>query len=384
MELETIKFIKEHSNWKDLLTTSPYRLFIVEDEYYYLLKYNMEESDFTNSIVKECRGLIIDKLTLNPIALSFKKFHNIQEPIHDEIDWASAKVQEKIDGSKILCFFNKYTNKWQLSTSGNLNAYEANVNDFGITFGSLFERALINNSLNKNDFELLLHENYCYTFELVSPESKIVVSYPQPDLYFIGMRNINTFEEVSPNGYHYLHTIKKPKEYNLKTLDECLTATSKMDCNQEGFVVVDKDWNRIKIKSPAYVYAHFLRQNDGISFKNILRLIDQNQQDDCLAIFPEYKPYFDEVLNKKIKYITNLKNAFNNFLNNFSNENNHLYTRKDYAIYIINNYKNISNFLFDCINANCFEINFSIDDFIPNWWKSIEDNKKVDILKSID
>ena len=69
--LKTIEFIKEHqSNWKELLTKKPYCLTIKEDDNYALLKYSQIESDFNEIIVKECRGLIIDKNTLEPVALS--------------------------------------------------------------------------------------------------------------------------------------------------------------------------------------------------------------------------------------------------------------------------------------------------------------------------
>lgn len=133
--LEVEKFIQEHKeeNWLELLTQKPYCLKYNEDEDYLLLKYDMIESDFTQQIVKECRGLVIDKQTLTPKALSFFKFFNIQEPLHDEIDWRSARTQEKVDGAKILLWFNEYKNKWQISTSGMLDAFKANLNDIGET-----------------------------------------------------------------------------------------------------------------------------------------------------------------------------------------------------------------------------------------------------------
>ena len=75
---KTIEFIKENNkDWKELLSQAPYSLIIKEDDSYYLLKYNQLESDMSNEIVKECRGLIIDKQTLIPKALSFLKFFNI-------------------------------------------------------------------------------------------------------------------------------------------------------------------------------------------------------------------------------------------------------------------------------------------------------------------
>ncbi len=58
--MELINFIKENKNWKELLTEKPYCLSIKEKENLALLKYNQLESDMSNKIVQECRGVIID------------------------------------------------------------------------------------------------------------------------------------------------------------------------------------------------------------------------------------------------------------------------------------------------------------------------------------
>ena len=97
--LQTISFIKNNENWRELLSQAPYCLSIKEDENYALLKYSQLESDFHEPIVKECRGLIIDKNTIEPAALSFYKFFNVQEPLADRIYWKDCRVQEKVDGS---------------------------------------------------------------------------------------------------------------------------------------------------------------------------------------------------------------------------------------------------------------------------------------------
>ena len=348
MELKTIKFMKENNDWKELLQQAPYFLTIKEDKHYYLLKYNQTESDFSNEIVKECRGLIIDKHTLEPVALSFRKFHNVQEPIHDDIDWETARVQEKIDGSKLLVFYNKYDSKWQVCTSGNLDAYKANVNDFQITFGDLYKKALKNNNLTKEEFENKLDINYCYTFELVSPESRVIIPYKEADLYFIGIRNVITFNEDLPIYFAGHLGLKTSKEYPLRTLADCLKATEVMGYDEEGFVVVDNDWNRVKIKSPAYVAVHHTSNNQNITKTMILDLINHNTQDDWLSIFPEYKEYFTEVIFQKHYFICKLKKACNE-LKSFLETNPDM-TRKDYALWINSNYNDISLFLFNALN----------------------------------
>ena len=124
----------------------------------------------------------------------------------------------------MMVWFNEYTNDWQISTSGTLDSYKANVNDVGLTFGKLFEEGLKTIGKTKEDLYKVLDKRYCYTFELVSPKSRIVVPYKETKLYFIGLRNIETFREESPDTKEEIIKlgIEKPRQYPLKTLDDCM------------------------------------------------------------------------------------------------------------------------------------------------------------------
>lgn len=372
--LKVEEFINQHKyeDWASLLKQAPYFLKANEDADYILLKYDMVESDFTQDIVKECRGIIIDKHPLKAVALSFFKFFNIQEPLHDEIDWKSARVTEKIDGSKILCWFNKYKNKWQISTSGTLDAYTANVNDSGLTFGQLFEQAVKNSSLLELNtlFDKLDH-NYCYTFELVSPESRIVVPYKKTELYFLSFRNKYTFEEFNPKENFLSNFIKTPKEYPLHSLEDCLKATEKMGFDEEGFVVVDDNWDRVKIKSLAYVQAHYTRMNEGTSYSRILDMIEFGSDGNFLKIYPEYQDKFDSVKNAKQEFEDKLSQAINATLINKDALN---LNRKEIAEYINTEFKNLSAFLFKFIDTDLIKL------FIETEWDKLPKNRKLKYL----
>lgn len=364
--LEIEKFIKENPvQWRERLEQPPYNITINEDNDYLLLKYNMLESDFTQPLVKECRGLIIDKYTWKPVALSFKKFWNIQEPLHDEIDWRTACVQEKIDGSKILIWYNVHKNKWQVSTSGMLDAYKAGVNGFNKTYGQLFDEAL--EALKENIF-YYMDPDCCYTFELVSPESRIVVPYKKTEIYFLGFRNKFTFEEFSPKDSALTDFIKTPKVYPLKSLEDCIKATEKMGFDEEGFVVVDKNWNRVKIKSPAYVQAHYLRSNNNMSYARILDMIEfgGDTADNFLKIYPEYKSYFDEVRNAKESFYNKVLKSLYDF--------DFIGSRKEAAEWINKKYKDISAFLFRYIDTNLYKL------FVETEWNKLTKNKKLQYL----
>ena len=379
--LKTIEFIKEHNNWKELLTKKPYCLTIKEDDNYALLKYSQIESDFNEQIVKECRGLIIDKNTLEPVALSFYKFFNVQEPLADEIDWSSAKVQEKVDGSKILVWFNKYKKQWQVSTSGVLDAHNANVNDFGTTYYSLFEKAFELQGTSLNTMFKGLHEHFCYTFELVSPESRIVVPYNKTEVYWIGLRRTNdatfdNFKEVNPDdmGESFLKTYcKRPKEYNLSNLQDCLVATENMGFDEEGFVVVDANWNRVKIKSPAYVACHHLKENGNVNRKRVLEIVEANETDEFLGYFPEYKKYFDDIKQSLETFNKRLEQGYK-VLSYEARHHIIRSERKHFALIIMKDFKDISPFMFKLLDADCNLID------CYKMWDNLPSDKKLEYL----
>lgn len=376
--LETIKFIEDNKeNWRELLSKEPYCLSINEDDNFVILKYSQLNSDFSYKICKECRGLVIDKNTIQPVALSFIKFFNVQETLADSIDWKSAKVQEKIDGSKMLVWFDKYNQTWRISTSSQLDAYKANVSDYGITFGQLFDKAVNNSGFQTiDDFFNLLDNNFCYTFELVSPESRIVIPYKKTNIYFIGVRNVKTFEEVNPDNFEAIcETIKRPKQYKLTSLSSCIDATNKMGYDEEGFVVVDKDWKRVKIKSPAYVQVHYLRGNGINSKGKILNIIEKGEQSEFLGYYPEYKEYFDEIENKYNRYINEVRKQIIDIQakieQNESVSDSEKWSKKDFAKYINDNYKDNSGVLFDFLKTDL------IDMFIKERWQQMSKENKM-------
>ena len=96
--MELLRFIQAHPDWKALLAAPPYSLVVKEEDGFVLLKYDLLYSDFNLPIVKECRGIILTDAG-RVVCCPFFKFFNYGESYADSIDWATARVQEKIDGS---------------------------------------------------------------------------------------------------------------------------------------------------------------------------------------------------------------------------------------------------------------------------------------------
>ncbi|MCL2436638.1 MAG: hypothetical protein FWD00_01220 [Clostridiales bacterium] len=321
--LKVIQFIKENPDWRQRLSCNPYNLFINDDKDFTILKYSQRDSDFNNEIVRECRGIIIDK-DCNPVCIPFFKFGNYGEPYADIIDWETAKVEEKIDGSLIKVW--NYRGKWIISTNGTIFAEKAAIgaadekkaNTTFNNFAELFENARINSKL---DFDFL-NPQYTYMFEIVSPYNRIVALYDSIDIYHIGTRDNTTLLEIEIDI-----GIKKPRTYLCNSLKDLIEMASTLRYCEEGYVVKDKNYKRIKVKSPAYVAVHHLIS--GMNEKGLLELMRTNEANEFLTYFPEYKQNIDILSEKIDRLISHIEEILESKISGVNFE-----TRKDFALIV--------------------------------------------------
>ncbi len=250
--------------------------------------------DFSLPEVQEARGIIIDTETLTVVCLPFRKFGNYNESYADDIDWSTARVEEKVDGSIIKLWRDPLTEEWRFSTNGTVNADEATLDYVpGMTFGKLIRLA---DNYKDIPFDTL-DGDLTYIFELVSPLSRVVIDYGKTSLYHIGTRSRVTGEELSVDI-----GIKQPHRYPLSSLEDCLASAKQLNredndegrVKKEGFVVVDARFHRVKIKSPDYLGAHFISSLKSVPKKEALDILI-NHKDRLAEIYvscPEVIPYF--------------------------------------------------------------------------------------------
>ena len=268
------RFIAQNSDWEEKLGNQ-YHISIRKDGELALFKYTME-CDFKDPLVQEARGIIINIKTLEVVCWPFRKFGNYNESYADKIDWTTASVQEKVDGSIIKLWHDHERNLWQFSTNGMIRAEDAAISEKqNLTF-----KDVIRSALNYHDISFdSLDQNKTYIFELVSPLIKIVVPYKVTMLYHIGTRhNITGMETEEDIG------IRKPARFPLHSLEECILASKELNTGiqdmakvkQEGFVVVDGNWNRVKIKSPDYLAAHYV-SSVRMTRENVIALLREKK-----------------------------------------------------------------------------------------------------------
>jgi hypothetical protein len=287
-----IDFANEHPDdeWVQLIQEPPYNIEVRQKGSYYLFKYNQLESDMSLPLCQACRGIIVQKGLSGQwsiVCYPFDKFFNYGEPNAADIDWYSAFVNEKIDGSLIKFWYNY--DGWHLSTNNSIDAFDAPVSNSieELTFGNLVERALGCNWLS---FCRELDEHYTYMFELVSPESQVTIHYDHTTLYYLGQRdNIFYKESYDFRPIWREFGICEPKVFNLTSLDGCIAAVGEMSKDEEGVVVSDVNFNRIKVKSPEYLIAAHCANNGKLGLRTAIRLIREDKVDDFLAYAPMHR-----------------------------------------------------------------------------------------------
>lgn len=266
------------------LKKKPYCLKIQERGNLVLLKYNQIDSEFNEPICRECRGLILEKGTWIPVCFPFTKFFNINEPFADTVN-GKLYIYQKIDG--LLAKVWHYRGHWYLSSNGGLDAREVTVNN-NINFYDLFIKALTTYNLTWDSFVAALDTNYTYMFELATQDSQVIIPYEGYHIFYLGQRNINTYiEEYKP-----MQIVENVKTYSFSNIDEILVASKDLPNDEEGYVVRDSQWHRVKVKNPTYFMLRHLVANGKPDF---LKYYLDNNTDELLAYFPQYQKNIEEL-----------------------------------------------------------------------------------------
>ena len=187
---------------------------------------------------------------------------------------------------------------------------------------------------------------YLKMFELCSKYNRIVIPHEETRLYFHGWRNNLSLQEKPFVESDLIIYFKTPKLYSMKTLDECIKASLELPWNDEGYVVLDKNFNRIKIKSPEYLKIHRLSNNHNLSIRRAVDLFIENDYAEVLTYFPEYIPTFDDIEKRFENLIKDIEKDFSKL------ESLKLKTRKEQAIWINTNSK-YKGILFSLLDDPC-------------------------------
>ena len=316
------EFCATHSNWEELLAEEPHSILVKRKDGFVIFNYRQLSSDFNNEIVRECRGIIFKEGEWeHPVCHAFDKFGNYGESYVPEMDWATVKVSEKIDGSimKLWC----YNGYWNLSTNGNIDAKDAPISDVRKEdFAQVFWEGIIQHLPQTRDKGKLptlvnwassLDQDYTYIFELVSPYNRVVIPYENTDVYFLGARNNITNEQFGCDTTSamimHCEVFPRPKIYSMNSLEDIMNAANELPWDEEGYVCYDKNFNRCKIKSPKYVMAHFARNKNVITRWHLIDIILRGEMDEFLIYASDYKDQIEWVKKLMDEFIVFVDNC---------------------------------------------------------------------------
>jgi len=303
---------------------------VSSDERYpglYNLKYGVISADKGNPIVCACRGAVVSEWRgkFRLVAYAFDRFFNLGEPNAAEIDWSSANVYEKYDGSLIKLFF--WNGMWVVSTSGSVGG-AGNVGSSGKSFEELFWETFDYCEYRKSD----LDSDNCYVFELCCQENRIVVNYSEPQLRLLAVRNRrDNFAELPLCDFAESFDVAESFEFGA---DELVDAVNSRGVEHEGFIVCDASGNRLKVKSDVYVQLHRVRGNGEPDFSELFL---NDDLDEFLLHFPEYSEKFDG-LRQNLDLIGW---GVECFVQEYSN-----YSQKEFAAVVLENHPKVSGAMF--------------------------------------
>jgi hypothetical protein len=287
--------IKEFDDVAKVLRQPPYCINVKERGKLYSLTYDMINSDMSIPLVQECRGLFLRKGTNKIVAKGFTKFFNAKEgkSCVNQLDRASVRYIEKLDGSLIKLYWDDEQNKWVFGTNNVPEAKDARLpvvrGQCGSSFDDLIRDA---RGYDIKTESLLKHLTYC--FELIHPRLRIVVDYHgSKRMVFLGAVNIDTMQEHDERSRLAVGLddwVEIPREFSFDSIEKAMEAAHQLGSDQEGWIAVDKNFNRVKIKGDVYVMMHHACSKQTLTDAEALKIVCSGEMDEICAYTPKFKP----------------------------------------------------------------------------------------------
>lgn len=248
-----------------------------------LFVYSMIDSaNFKNHpIVCESRGLMLDSdNNWAVVAHPFNRFFNLGETGAANIDWSTARFQEKLDGSLIVMYY--YAGAWHVNTRKTPGA-NAPVGDWGISFAELFWSCWHQRYGYGDVGAVPLIPGSTYCWELTSPLNRVVTHNVEDRITLLAVRDADGQEQ---DVQQYKQWFDVVRHFEFDSAEAAAQAAELLDpMKQEGFVVVDANFQRVKIKGSQYVAIH--HTVTSLNTRSIVELIRKGEAEEVMVYFPE-------------------------------------------------------------------------------------------------
>jgi hypothetical protein len=318
-----------------------------------LLKYRQLEADWSKTALLDCRGIILDRSKdWKLVSYPYEKFFNLGEGYCAQIDWDTAKIFQKVDGSLINIYW--YNNTWNVQTSGVIDA-KAQTNHATMLFDELFWMSVVAMYGSKDEFISRLDVNYNYMFELCTPWNIVVTPHEDYTVKLHGVRDMRTLKYVDLVESN----LEKVKQYDLSSVDEMLAQFEHMTWDEEGFIIVDANYNRAKCKNPKYVAVHHVKS--GVSPYEIINVIKTNEIDEFCVYFKEKTEF---ILDLKSKW-DNVENELKTYYNSIKD----ITDQKQFALKVLSDLeKSYTGIMFAMRSGNIITIHEGMCKLDNRFW----------------
>ena len=362
---DLIAFIKANADWREKLLDKPFSLKNIVDVPYhkdwYMFNYNLYESDLSNRAVKSCRGTILeispDRSVVKAVCLPYYKFFNYGDVNGDTIDWSTAKTRLKIDGQLIKMFTYEGQNYWCTNGSPNVETpldytdekihnykellFESIRKDLKQTAVASWSDDNGNFYLKNTDWINKVPDGWTLMFELTSPYNRIIVEYKEIKLWFHGARDENGIEyDPEEIAERYCIPYEIPKQFDFKNFDQAFEAIKGWKgLENEGLVVCDADFHRVKVKCDDYLKVKFIR--DVSTPKGIFWIVISEAYDDLTS-----HPEIQELAEKQKDELLEVMNKFRKLHKEVTEARSKFEDQKSYALWVNKEHPSLSRFYF--------------------------------------
>lgn len=241
--------------------------------------------DEKTAILRECRGLIFDKVTGKVISRRYHKFFNLGEKPEVQfakIDWTSPHViLEKLDGSMITFF---QTSDGVIRCGTKMGETGVSENPEKWVMGNQTWNSVRHNY--RSFIENILFNDMTPIFEWCSRKNQIVVDYPEDRLVLTAIRDNESglymnYDDLSKVAR--LFDVEHIKAFNFLDVKEALETLSSI--KDEGYVVRFENGQMLKMKGEHYLQMHKTMEHLNQE-KDLIRLIVTEKLDDAKPFLP--------------------------------------------------------------------------------------------------
>lgn len=279
-ELQIQKFLRSGKTLSDLYQRYEIQSTLSEDKSKVVFNYRVL-SPLDAKIVQESRALVLEVDTWNVLSKAPDAFFAADESYAqktlEKFDWKSAKAMTKLDGALITLY--EQNGEWNVCTrysaDGSLKVYSVNASPSNTDWLNLTKTCIQEMGYSWGEFTSQLNPDIFYTFELTSPENRILVVYTDRKITLVAAIERETLNEID------IYSLDFPKLkvdfVNVDSIDDAnkLIEKNSDPLSYEGYILIDKNFNRLKLRNPKFLQMlQFYSPQDELTALREIRMMD--------------------------------------------------------------------------------------------------------------